>query len=143
MIVKVKRFDSKVKLPTYGTAGSNGFDLYVPKTRVIRAKKQSVEVPLGVGFEIPRGYALLLLPRSSVGTKTPIRMSNSVGLIDSDYRGEVRAFFDNLSDEDYVINPGERVVQGVLVKVPTATLVEAEELETTERGTKGYGSTGK
>lgn len=117
--------------------------MYVPETTIIPAGKHSVMVNLQIGFEVPEGHGMFFLPRSSMGTRTPIRLSNSVVLVDSDYRGVVRAYFDNLSDEDYIINPGERVVQGIIVKIPKIEFIEAETLTETKRGASGYGSTGK
>ena len=141
--VKFKKLHTKTKIPTYGTEGSNGFDIYVPQTTVIPANSFSNMVDLGIAVELEPGYAMFLLPRSSMGTKTPIRLSNGVALVDSDFRGGIKAFFDNLSDEDYVINTGERVVQGVVVPIQKVEFVEVNELGTTSRDINGYGSTGK
>lgn len=103
-----------------------------------------IKIPLGFAMELPDGYHAEIIPRSSMGTKSPLRISNSVGIIDSDYRGEVCMIFDN--NNDYVawlIRNGERIAQMIIVKDPEVELVEAEELSETERGAGGFGSTGE
>ena len=102
----------------------------------------SKKVPLGVAVEIPEGYVMLLIPRSSTW-KTPLRMPNSVGVIDSDYRGEVCALLQNTHHLTWTVEAGERLVQGVIVPVPSVQIQEVEELSETSRGVGGFGSTGK
>ena len=104
------------------------------------------KVPLGLAFEVPKGHAMLLFPRSSTGLKTPLRMSNSVGVIDSDYRGEVCCLYDNegfnSSYLDHHIYKGDRIAQGMILPVEQVSFLDVDELSETERGNGGFGSTG-
>ena len=140
--------------------GDSGIDIYIPKEITVPAKSQ-VKVRLGVHCSVTKkttlnfpsgetypsseGVGFLLLPRSSI-SKTPLRLSNSVGLIDSGYRGEIMAPVDNISEEDYTIKSGDRLFQLVNGDLsPFSGILEKEEkdLEETERGDGGFGSTGK
>lgn len=139
--IKIKKLDKNVQLPKQGTHGAAGIDFYLPQP--VRFKPNySRKVPLGVAVEIPEGYVMLLIPRSSTW-KTPLRMPNSVGVIDSDYRGEVCALLRNTSDYGFYAGAGERLVQGVIVPVPSVQIKEVDELSETSRGVGGFGSTGK
>lgn len=141
MIVKVKKLHPKAQIPAPATTGAAGFDL-VATSREYDEDLEVTKFGTGLAFEIPQGFAGLIFPRSSV-CKTMHRMANAVGVIDSDYRGEVSAVFDSAgaSMDDYVI--GDRVAQLVIVPIPAVELIEAETLSETERGAGGYGSTGK
>lgn len=139
--IKVKKLNKNVQLPKQGTQGAAGIDFYLPQP-VRFEPNRSKKVPLGVAVEIPEGYVMLLIPRSSTW-KTPLRMPNSVGVIDSDYRGEVCALLQNTSDFEVYKEAGERLVQGVIVPVPSVQVVEVDELSETSRGVGGFGSTGK
>ena len=141
------------KLPEKKTKGAAAWDCYARindwgnDTLVIKNGQRGVKVPLGFCLALPEGYHAEIVPRSSLGTKTGLRMSNSFGVIDSDYRGEVCALFDRkdkaLENKDYdVIQDGERLVQLLIVKDPAVTMVQVDELEDTERGAGGFGSTG-
>ena len=99
-------------------------------------------VPLGFAMEIPDGYHAKVLPRSSTGLKTPVRMANSCGIIDSDYRGEVMMIAEAVR-EDWHITAGDRVAQMLIEKNEPVVLVESDELSDTVRGSGGFGSTGK
>lgn len=99
-----------------------------------------VTIPLGVCVAVPEGYVLLLFPRSSMGN-TPLRMCDSVGVIDSGYTGEIMAMYENNSDFSWSINIGERIAQAVLVPCGYMGLEYVKELESTERGDGGFGST--
>lgn len=99
-----------------------------------------VTIPLGVRVAVPEGYVLLLFPRSSMG-KTPLRMCNSVGVIDSGYTGEIMAMYENTSDYDWSIGIGDRIAQAVIVPCAYMGLEYVKELESTERGDGGFGST--
>lgn len=140
--LKVKRLNDSVMLPTYGSKGAGAIDFYAHKNQIIKPKTTEL-IKLGLAVEVPDGHALVLMPRSSIGLKTPLRMSNSVGLIDSDYRGEIGAIYDNICDSPIAIYKGDRVVQGLIIPIPKIELIEVDELSETERGTGGYGSTGK
>ena len=139
--IKIKKLNKNVELPKQGTQGAAGIDFYLPQP-VLFEPKRSKKVPLGVAVEIPEGYVMLLIPRSSTW-ETPLRMPNSVGVIDSDYRGEVCALLQNTSNVTWETLAGERLVQGVIVPVPSVQIQEAEELSETSRGVGGFGSTGK
>lgn len=93
-------------------------------------------------MEIPKGYMLMLAPRSSM-SKTPLVIPNSFGVIDADYRGEIKGIFKNTSDDAYLIQKGDRLLQGILVPVGALNLLEVDELTETARGSGGIGSTGK
>lgn len=139
--IKIKKLNKNVQLPKQGTQGAAGIDFYLPQP-VRFWPKHSKKVPLGVAVEIPEGYVMLLIPRSSTW-KTPLRMPNSVGVIDSDYRGEVCALLRNTSIFATKADIGERLVQGVIVPVPSIQIKEVDELSETSRGVGGFGSTGK
>lgn len=139
--IKIKKLSKNVELPKQSTQGAAGMDFYLPQP-VRFWPKCSKKVPLGVAVEIPKGYVMLLIPRSSTW-KTPLRMPNSVGVIDSDYRGEVCALLQNTSYLWAYAGAGERLVQGVIVPVPSIQIQEVEELSETSRGVGGFGSTGR
>ena len=139
--IKIKKLSKNVQLPKQSTQGAAGMDFYLPQP-VEFEPNRSKKVPLGVAVEIPEGYVMLLIPRSSTW-KTPLRMPNSVGVIDSDYRGEVCALLQNTSGVIWETLAGERLVQGVIVPVPSVQIQEVEELSETSRGVGGFGSTGK
>ena len=100
-------------------------------------------MPTGLAMAIPEGYVGLIFARSGLATKHGLTPANCVGVIDSDYRGEIVVALVNLGAEDYVIQPGERVAQLVIVPCAQPTLVETETLPQTQRGTGGFGSTGR
>ena len=137
--IKIKRISDKAVLPRYAKAGDAGLDLTATE-RTIEASK--VIVKFGLAFEIPEGYVGLIFPRSSIH-KTGLSLSNSVGVIDSGYRGEVSAVFNIGASGAFAYNVGERCAQIIFMPIPFAQLEEVEELSESERGTGGYGSTGK
>ena len=143
MDIKIKTVDGG-KLPTYESAGAAGADCYarVDEKIVLKAEKQ-VTVPLGFAVEVPEGYEMQIRARSGNARKHGIGVVNGVGTIDSDYRGEVCTILINHSDEDFEINPGDRVAQAVIAPVIQAKWIEADELSETVRGEGGFGSTGK
>lgn len=139
-------------IPKKQTDGAAAWDCYarihekyIPTDQmVIVGWDMGVKVPLGFAIELPKGYHAEILPRSSMGTKTKVRVSNSTGIIDSDYRGEVCIILDNVSLVKMAcIKDGDRIAQMIIVKDPEVELVEAKELSETERGTGGFGSTGR
>ena len=140
-VIKVKKVNHKVQLPTFGTDGAAGMDFYLPRPETFIPNETRL-VPLGIAVEVPKGHMLIVAPRSSTGIKTPLRMTNSIGVIDSDYRGEINAVFENTSNEEYIAHEGDRLVQGILVEVPKVLIQEVEELTETKRGSGGFGSTG-
>lgn len=141
MILKVKKLHDNAQLPFYATDGSVGMDLTAASAQWDRYHNL-IKYGTGLAFEIPKGYGGFLFPRSSVCKKT-LDMANCVGVIDSDYRGEVSAVFrvTNPSDES-VYAVGERCCQMVIMPIEKCEIVE-DELNETARGVGGYGSTGK
>lgn len=140
-IIKVKRFMYSALLPKMGSADAAGMDFYQPESVVVEPH-QTQYVTLGLAMEIPKGYMLMLAPRSSM-SKTPLIIPNSFGVIDADYRGEIKAILHNTSDTPYLIQKGDRLVQGILVPVGALKLLEVAQLTETARGAGGIGSTGK
>lgn len=141
MKVKIKKTHPNGKIPTYATDGSGAFDFYSAEDRIVFPQFPNA-IRLGVAMEIPVGHVMLLFPRSSIGKKTWLRMSNSVGVIDSDYRGTIHAIYDNIGCDRQVIKKGQRIAQGIIVPIPKVEFEEVEELSITERGEGGFGSTG-
>lgn len=142
MELKFKKLNKNAKTPTYGTTGSACFDFYLPNIKVIYGC--SNKIGLGIAVEVPEGYALLIVPRSSTGLHTTLRQSNSIGIIDSDYRGEICVLLDNLNAfENKWLTQGERIAQGFVVPIPKVEFVEVDELGYTYRGVGGFGSTGR
>lgn len=140
--VKIKKLSPEAVMPRKGTEQSAGFDLTAISASWDK-KSGQIKYGFGLAFEIPEGYVGLIFPRSSVCKKS-LSLSNSVGVIDSDYRGEVTAVFnetDPYREEVYSI--GDRIAQIVFVKLPEVKMIEVDELSETQRGTGGYGSTGK
>lgn len=145
MQLKVKRLNQETKLPSYATDGSNGLDLTATNIRFL---ENTIEIRTGISVEIPEGYVGLLFPRSSVSKKN-FMLANSVGVIDSDYRGEIILNFKIIQDNvtglfkySQAYQVGERVGQLVIVAAPKVEVVEVSDLEETERGDDGFGSTG-
>jgi dUTP diphosphatase len=140
MKVKVKKLNKNAVIPTYAKPGDAGLDLTATSVKV---KDDKVTYGCGLAIEIPKGYFGLVVPRSS-NAKKDLLLTNSVGVIDSGYRGEVTAVFVVYDDrEESIYKVGERFAQMIILPYPEIELEEAEELSATERGTGGYGSTGK
>lgn len=139
--IKVKRCMPGVLMPKIGSEDAAGMDFYQPESVAIKPH-QTQYVTLGLAMEIPKGYMLMLAPRSSM-SKTPLVIPNSFGVIDADYRGEIKGIFKNTSDVAYTIQKGDRLLQGILVPVGALNLLEVDELSETVRGAGGIGSTGK
>lgn len=145
MELKIKKLRENAKVPARATAGSAGMDLYAcidePKTL---APGKLLLIPTGIAIELPCAeYVAYIFARSGLGIKHGICLANGVGVVDSDYRGEVCVGLCNVSDEEYTINPFERVAQMVISPVSLMPTVEVTELSDTERGEGGFGSTGK
>ncbi len=143
--VKVKIVKEKnVVLPKYETIGSAGVDVRANIIEPITLKSlERILIPTGIKMAIPVGYEVQVRPRSGLAIKHGITMLNSPGTIDSDYRGEIKVIAVNLSKDDYVIEPNERIAQLVLNKVEQMDFIEVEVLDETERGEGGFGHTGK
>lgn len=145
MEIKIKKLRENAKIPKRATNGSAGMDLYACIDEPITlAPGQLVIVPTGIAIALPdNSCAAFLYARSGLGVKHGICLSNGVGVIDSDYRGEICAGLCNVSDKPYTIEPDERVCQMVIAPVLTPDVVEVSELDNTDRGEGGFGSTGK
>ena len=132
-------------LPKYETPQSAGMDLraYLPDGPVTLKPLQRGLVKTGLFMELPEGYEAQVRPRSGLALKKGITVLNSPGTIDADYRGEICVILINLSDEEFVINDGERIAQMVIARHEQAEVVQVEELTDTVRGAGGFGHTGK
>ena len=141
----VKRLDPRVQLPAYQTPGAAAMDLAaLLDAPVTIAPRQLASISTGLAIALPdAGWVALVFARSGLGIKHGIALSNGVGVIDSDYRGELKVGLTNLSDEPYTIQPGDRIAQLMVVPVGQAAVHELEELPPTDRGAGGFGSTGK
>lgn len=140
MEVRIKKLTENAKMPTKVHATDAGYDLYAASTSV--DKNYNVVYGTGVAVEIPTGYVGLVFPRSSIASKD-IMLSNSVGVIDSGYRGEVMAKFKRVTGEFDSYQVGDRIAQLIIIPYPEVTFVEVDELSDSDRGEGGYGSTGK
>jgi len=142
--VKIKKLSQYAVCPKYASATAAGADLYAALSQPVTVKAgQTVFVPTGISMEIPEGYAGLIFARSGLACKKGLAPANKVGVIDSDYRGEIMVALFNHSGEDFTVECGERIAQMVITPYLTAQFEEAEELAGTERGEGGFGSTGK
>ena len=143
MVLRMKKVRPGAQLPQRQTAGSAGFDLCACiQEPVVLEPGDSALFPTGLAAEIPQGHVGLIFTRSGLGVKHGIALSNGVGVIDSDYRGEIRVGLTNLSDTPYTVQPGDRVAQLAVMPVVRARVVQAQELDETGRGAGGFGSTG-
>ena len=141
--VKVKKLNPEAKLPTYGTELAAGADLYaLPGQAVTIPPHTTVMMHTGLAMEIPTGYAGLIFARSGLASKRGLAPANKVGVVDSDYRGEFMVALHNHTDEERIVEGGERIAQLVIVPYLTASFVESEELSDTVRQAGGFGSTG-
>ena len=142
--VRVKKLHPNAKLPTYGSSEAAGADLYAClDAPVTIAPGEIFWVPTGIALEVPKGCAGLVYARSSMGTKRGLAPANKVGVVDSDYRGEIRVVLLNHSKQPQTLEPGERVAQFVITPVLQPQYELVEELTDTDRGAGGFGSTGK
>lgn len=144
-VLKIKKVKKGAAIPKRATAGSAGLDLCAAVESPIKLNPgELATIPTGIAIGLPdSGYVALVFARSGLATKHGIGLSNGVGVIDSDYTGEIKVGLCNLGGKPYIIEPGERIAQ--LVVVPTCILpvLEVEQLEETQRGVKGFGSTGR
>lgn len=144
MELKIKRLDERAQLPVRATAGSAGMDLHALLDEPLTlAPGERALVPTGIAIGLPSAETVgLVFARSGLAVKKGITLSNCVGVIDSDYTGEVRVGLVNLSDDAYTIQSGERIAQLVVMPVCLPAVREVEELDKTARGAGGFGSTG-
>ncbi|MBQ7452024.1 MAG: dUTP diphosphatase [Prevotella sp.] len=133
----------KQPLPAYATEQSAGMDLSADIEQPVTLKPLERRlIPTGLHIALPQGYEAQVRPRSGLALKHGITVLNTPGTIDADYRGEIGVVLVNLSNEDFVVNPGERVAQMVIAKYEQAVLQTVDALDETERGEGGYGHTG-
>ena len=141
--VSVKKLRPNAQLPTYGSAYAAGADLYACLDAPIVIQPHTTQfIPTGLAMELPVGWAGMVFARSGMASKRDLAPANKVGVIDSDYRGEVRVVLLNHSSRNQTVSPGERVAQLLITPVLAPAFVLAEELEQTRRGSGGFGSTG-
>ena len=142
--IRVKKLNHNAVMPTYGSVEAAGADLYACLDGDITiAPGQTVFVPTGIAMEVPKGCAGLIYARSGMACKRGLAPANKVGVIDSDYRGPIIVALYNHGNVDQVIGHGERIAQMVITPVLTPAYVESAELDDTDRGAGGFGSTGK
>jgi len=142
--IRVKKLSPNAILPTYGSAEAAGADLYACLDAPVTIHPgESAWIPTGLALEVPKGCAGLIYARSSMGVKRGLAPANKVGVIDSDYRGEIRVVLLNHSKQPQTVEPGERVAQMLITPVLTPAYEEVEDLCDTARGVGGFGSTGK
>ena len=137
------KLEKGAQLPTYAHETDACADIYAAKDITIPAHSLSNIVPTGLRIALPEGWVLKFEPRSSIGLKSGLRLSNGMAIIDEDYRGEIGVLFDNFSNSDYEIKAGDRIVQCWVEKVHRFKPIEVDILPVTERGDGGFGSTGK
>jgi len=139
-----KKIGSEIPLPSFSTSGSAGMDLRACLNEQIRIAAGKTElIPSGIAIYIEDpNYAGLILPRSGLGHKNGIVLGNLVGLIDSDYQGELMISLWNRSEKAFLLSPGDRVAQLILIPVKQLPLAVVDEFESSERGGKGFGSSG-
>ncbi len=144
MKLNVKKLNPDAIIPSYGSQHAAGADLYALTEGTLTVKpNETVFVHTGLALEIPDGYVGLIYARSGLACKRGLAPANKVGVIDSDYRGEIVVALHNHSDEAQTVENGERVAQLVIMPYLTADLTEVDELSDTERGAGGFGSTGR
>lgn len=143
MKVNIKKLNEKAIIPAYGSAYAAGADLYACIESDIEVKPhQTVLIPTGIALELPEGLAGLIYARSGLATKKGLAPANKVGVVDCDYRGEVKVSLHNHSEIPQTVAVGERVAQLVITPYITAEFVAVDELSQTVRGAGGFGSTG-
>ncbi len=142
--IRVKKIHPKAVLPTYGSAEAAGADLYACLEEAVTIQPGEIFwAPTGIALEVPQGCAGLVYARSSMGAKRGLAPANKVGVVDSDYRGEIKVVLLNHSNQPQTLQPGERVAQFVITPVLQPRYEEVDELSETDRGAGGFGSTGK
>lgn len=142
MQIKVKKLDSSAILPAYSREGDAALDIYALGDHVLAPNERKL-IPTGVAYAIPAGYCALILPRSGIASKYGITLPNSPGLIDSNYRGELFVSLVNIDNNDsYEIKSGDRIAQMLIQKTENIEFIQVDELDETNRGNSGFGSSG-
>ena len=143
MELRIKKLNSSAVIPSYGSASAAGADLYACEGAEVTIKPGETKlIHTGVAMEIPEGYVGLVYARSGIAVKRGLAPANKVGVIDSDYRGEIMVAIHNHSEIEQTIADAERIAQIVIAPYLTVDFVEAQELDETDRGAGGFGSTG-
>lgn len=141
--VKIKRLSDDAIIPTYGSTFSAGADLYAINETITIQPNQTKIVNTGISLEIPEGYVGLICARSGLATKQDLAPANKVGVIDSDYRGEILVALHNHGEEARILHKGDRIAQLVITPYLKANFKLSDDLRNTSRGDGGFGSTGK
>lgn len=143
MQINFKKLHPAAVAPVYATAGAACFDLHaIEGGTVSHGLNPKAVFATGLAFEVPTGHVMLVYGRSGHGFKNSTRLANCVGVIDSDYRGEVKVALTADQGGQITVEPGDRIAQAMIVPIPTVQLNEVAELSDTDRGTGGFGSTG-
>jgi dUTP pyrophosphatase len=145
MKIKITRINEKndLPLPSYATGGSAGMDVYADIYESITiASQQTVMIPTGLAIELPDGYECQVRSRSGLAAKSGVFALNAPGTIDPDYRGEIKVILSNFSDKDFEVKRGDRIAQLVIAQFVRAEWNLVDDLNNTERGSGGFGSTG-
>ena len=142
--IKIKKLRENAVVPTYGSDCAAGADLYaaIDEPVIVEAGETKL-IPTGFAFEIPEGYAGFVYARSGLASKRNLAPANKVGVIDSDYRGEVMVALHNHGKESQTVEQGERIAQMVIAPYITANFILSDSLDDTDRGEGGFGSTGR
>ena len=141
--ILIKRLSKEVLLPKYETNGSSGMDLAANINSIINIEPGNIAIiPTGLALSIPKGFEVQIRPRSGLAAKQKISVLNTPGTIDADYRGEIKVILINLGQESFKVEKGLRIAQMVVCPVVQAQLKEVDNLNETERGKGGFGSTG-
>ena len=143
MEIKIKKLKKDAVIPTKGSPFVAGSDLYSVEDDVKVGAGETVMIGTGLAMEIPEGYAGLIYARSGLACKEGLAPANKVGVVDSDYRGEIGVGLVNLGGEAYTVQPADRIAQLMVTPVVQPTVVPADTLDETDRGTGGFGSTGR
>ena len=141
--VLIKRLSKNIELPKYETNGSSGMDLSANIEKQIKIEPGNTSIiPTGISVSIPKNFEIQIRSRSGLAAKSQISVLNSPGTIDADYRGELKVILINLGNNTFVVERGARIAQMVLCPVVKAKFKEVDNLDDTERGASGFGSTG-
>ena len=141
--ILIKRLSKEVSLPKYETLGSSGMDIAANiNANIIIGPGKTAIIPTGLALSIPKGFEVQIRPRSGLAAKQKISVLNTPGTIDADYRGEIKIILINLGQETFKVEKGLRIAQMVVCPVVQAQLKEVDDLNETERGKGGFGSTG-
>lgn len=143
MNIKIKKLKDNAVVPTRGSKYAAGADLYSAENDLYIEDRQTVMIGTGIAMEIPKGYVGLVYARSGLACKEGLAPANKVGVIDSDYRGEIKVALYNQSGQKKLVKKGERIAQIVIAPFLAPEFTEVSELDETDRGEGGFGSTGK